>query len=315
MYTIETEKSNKEISMEERKEQIINWEFMWNRIMALIYIHIAGIYGFYLALFYAKLWTIIWSFVFYVAAMVGTTAGSHRLWSHRAYKAKWPLKLILTIFQTASLQGPIYKWVRDHRLHHKYTDTNADPYSAHRGFFFSHVGWVIIRKHPDVIKKFATIDYKDLEQDCFVVFQRKYYTILASIFCFILPTFIPYWAWNETLSNAWHLIIFSLCVNLNMIFMVNSVAHIWGTKPYDSSISSVQNPGVSFMACGEGWHNYHHVFPWDYRAAELGPYVLNFSTAFIDFFAYIGLAYDLKTAHVDIIKKRTLRNKQINRIM
>lgn len=66
------------------------------------------------------------------------------------------------------------------------------------------------------------------------------------------------------------------------------------------------------MTFGEGWHNYHHVFPWDYRAAELGHYTLDFATVFIDFFAYFGLAYDLKTAHVDIVKKRILQNKEIN---
>lgn len=62
------------------------------------------------------------------------------------------------------------------------------------------------------------------------------------------------------------------------------------------------------MTLGEGWHNYHHVFPWDYKAAELGNYRANFTTAFIDFFAYLGLAYDLKTVDVNVIKKRALRS-------
>ncbi|CAL1681259.1 unnamed protein product [Lasius platythorax] len=244
--------------------------------------------------------------------MLGTTAGCHRLWSHRAYKAKWPMKLILTIFQTAAFQGPIYVWVRDHRVHHKFTDTNADPYNARRGFFFSHVGWLLIRKHPDVLKKGAMLDCKDLKQDPFVVFQRKWYAFLMPFCCFILPTLIPCWAWNETLSNAWHLIICSLCLNLNMTFSVNSVAHIWGTKPYDKSISPVNNTGVSFVTLGEGWHNYHHVFPWDYKTAELGNYTLDFATVFIDLFAFLGLAYDLKTVHIDIVKKRILQNQHMN---
>ena len=61
---------------------------------------------------------------------------------------------------------------------------------------------------------------------------------------------------------------------------------------------------VAVMAFGEGWHNYHHVFPWDYKAAELGNYKYNITTAFIDFFAALGLAYDLKTASTEMIKKR-----------
>jgi len=58
---------------------------------------------------------------------------------------------------------------------------------------------------------------------------------------------------------------------------------------------------------GEGWHNYHHVFPWDYKAAELGDYKLNMTTAFIDFFAKIGWAYDLKTVSADTVRKRVER--------
>lgn len=76
------------------------------------------------------------------------------------------------------------------------------------------------------------------------------------------------------------------------------------------SISPVENAIVSFLASGEGWHNYHHAFPWDYKAAELGNYSLNITTAFIDFFAYLGLAYDLKTASPDTIKKCIARNKK-----
>jgi len=77
-------------------------------------------------------------------------------------------------FHTLIFQGPIYTWVRDHRVHHKFMDTDADPHNARRGLFFSHVGWLLIRKHPEVVNKGAMIDCSDLEQDPFVVFQRKY---------------------------------------------------------------------------------------------------------------------------------------------
>jgi stearoyl-CoA desaturase (delta-9 desaturase) len=67
----------------------------------------------------------------------------------------------------------LYIWVRDHRQHHKYTDTDADPHNATRGFFFSHCGWLMVRKHPDVIAKGKTIDLSDLEADPIVRFQKK----------------------------------------------------------------------------------------------------------------------------------------------
>lgn len=72
---------------------------------------------------------------------------------------------------------------------------------------------------------------------------------------------------------------------------------------FDRYINPSQNKCVSFFALGEGWHNYHHVFPWDYKTSEFG-YRINFTTMFIDFFARIGWAYDLKTVSEDVIRKR-----------
>ncbi|XP_011874842.1 PREDICTED: acyl-CoA Delta(11) desaturase-like, partial [Vollenhovia emeryi] len=95
---------------------------------------------------------------------------------------------------------------------------------------------------------------------------------------------------------------------VNGTWLVNSAAHMWGMKPYDSSISPTD--GYNFLGVGvigEFWHNYHHVFPWDYKAAELGRYHRNYTCAVIDFFAWLGWAYDLKTVGHDLIKKRAAR--------
>lgn len=92
--------------------------------------------------------------------------------------------------------------------------------------------------------------------------------------------------------------------NLNIAFFVNSAAHLWGNKPYDRNILPAQNIAVSFIAFGEGFHNYHHVFPWDYRTAELGNNYLNLSTKFIDFFAWLGWAYDLKSVPDELVRRR-----------
>jgi len=128
---------------------------------------------------------------------IGITAGIHRLWSHRAYKAKWPLKVILLIcycssgqvkkqlqifyfskkkvsfFTSVSLQNNPYDWVRDHRVHHKYTDTDADPHNSNRGFFFAHIGWLMMKKHPEVIQRGRQIDMSDIMTDSVFVFVCK----------------------------------------------------------------------------------------------------------------------------------------------
>lgn len=112
---------------------------------------------------------------------------------------------------------------------------------------------------------------------------------------------------GETFNTAWHIAILRYIANLHITFFVNSAAHLWGNKPYDKYILPVQNLSVSFMAFGEGFHNYHHAFPWDYRTAELGNNWLNVTTHFIDFFAWIGWAYDLKTAPNHVINSRMNR--------
>ncbi|KAL6268608.1 hypothetical protein P5V15_001740 [Pogonomyrmex californicus] len=170
------ESINDKVPAKELYNSNYKWKIVWKNVVIFAYVHLAAIYGLYLCFFKAKYWTIIWFLGIVVASSLGTTAGAHRLWSHRFYKAKWPMKFILMIFQSASFQDDIYTWVRDHRVHHKFTDTDADPYNARRGFFFSHIGWLLTRKHSDVTSKGATVDCSDLEQDPFVIFQKKYGT-------------------------------------------------------------------------------------------------------------------------------------------
>jgi len=104
---------------------------------------------------------------------MGITAGAHRYWTHRSYKVTRPLYFIYLFLQTAAMQECVINWVRNHRIHHKYTDTNADPHNSKRGFFFSHIGWLLCRKHPDVIKYGKRVDISDLTSDPILLFQKK----------------------------------------------------------------------------------------------------------------------------------------------
>lgn len=94
------------------------------------------------------------------------------MWTYEMLKNKNKTKLFYKIFLFL-LQNHIYEWARDHRMHHKYSETNADPHNAKRGFFFSHVGWLLCRKHPEVKEKGRGIDMSDLDRDPVVVFQMK----------------------------------------------------------------------------------------------------------------------------------------------
>lgn len=282
-------------------------KIVWRNVIFFIYTHLAALYGFYLMIFKAKGLTVLFAYLIASCSALGITAGAHRLWAHRSYKAKWQLRVILGIFQTIAFQNHIYEWSRDHRVHHKFSETDADPHNAKRGFFFSHMGWLLIKKHPDVRNKGKSVDMSDLEKDFVVVFQRRYYVILMPIMAFVLPTILPVYLWHEDPWIAWYLTVFKWIVSLHFTWLVNSAAHMWGNKPYDKHISPVENITVAILAYGEGFHNYHHVFPYDYKTAELGDYMFNPTTAFIDFCARIGWAYSLKTMSKETILKRVAR--------
>ncbi|XP_044260174.1 acyl-CoA Delta-9 desaturase-like [Tribolium madens] len=284
---------------------------VWPNVVLFTLYHIIALQGlYYIATLKTNLRTLIWAFLVLVLAGQGITSGVHRLWAHKSYKAKLPLRLFLCLCQTISFQNSIYEWARDHRAHHKFSDTDADPHNINRGFFFAHMGWLLVRKHPQVKIKGQLIDLSDLESDSVVQFQRKYYHVLAPICCFVVPTIVPWYLWEENFYTSFCVCMLRYLMSLHFTWLVNSAAHMWGYKPYDRSIKPSENRVVAKLTMGEGWHNYHHTFPWDYKAAELDTYNGNLSTAFIDLMAQLGWAYDLKTVPLDVVRKRALRTGQ-----
>ncbi|KAJ8730845.1 hypothetical protein PYW08_002258 [Mythimna loreyi] len=246
--------------------------------------------------------TFIFGYFMGQVAGFGVTGGAHRLWSHRSYKATLPLQWILAICYSVAGQNTIYEWVRDHRVHHKFSETTADPHDANRGFFFSHVGWLMMKKHPDVLKQGAKVDMSDILNDPLIQFHTRHFLLFKIACCWVLPSLVPALCWGE----SWEASIMSQAVvryliSLNFTWSVNSFAHLWGNKPYDKHIMPVENWGVSMVSMGEGWHNYHHTFPWDYKAAELGM-PLNVTTSLLNYFASIGWAYDMKEASPSLVR-------------
>ncbi|XP_009951351.1 PREDICTED: acyl-CoA desaturase-like [Leptosomus discolor] len=226
---------------------------------------------------------------------------------HRSYKATLPLRIFLTIVNSMAFQNDIYEWVRDHRVHHKFSETDADPHNAKRGFFFSHIGWLLVRKHPDVIEKGQKLDLSDLKADKVVMFQRKYYKPSVVLLCFVLPTVVPWYFWDESIIISFFIpAILRYALGLNATWLVNSAAHMFGNRPYDQYINPRENPLVSLGALGEGFHNYHHTFPYDYSTSEFG-WHFNLTTAFIDLMCLLGLASDRKKVSKEVILARKMR--------
>ncbi|XP_039302966.1 acyl-CoA Delta(11) desaturase [Solenopsis invicta] len=299
-----------QVNKELEEKPKFNRSIVWRNVIILSLLHLGALAGLYLSFTSAKYMTIFfdeYTIFLYEFSLLGISAGAHRLWSHRSYKAKWPLQLLLTFMNTVAFQDSVIVWARDHRVHHKFSDTDADPHNPNVGFFFSHIGWLLCKKHPDVTKKGKGIDMSDLESNAILAFQKKYYTILVILLCFVLPTVIPVVFWEEKWLNAYlipgvlrHILI------LNVALMINSIGHRYGYKPYDKYINPADNLIFSIFSSGEGWHNYHHVFPGDYRSIELKS-MLNLTKMFIEFFEKISWAYDLKYASDETIRKRMKR--------
>jgi stearoyl-CoA desaturase (Delta-9 desaturase) len=216
------------------------------------------------------------------------TAGYHRLFSHKTYRAVWPLRFILLLLGAATFEGSALEWCTDHRNHHRYTDTDKDPYNIKAGFWYAHIGW-IFRLNPDA-RDFSNVE--DLKKDPLVYLQDKYYVPIAIFMGFIFPMVIAIlWGdpWGGLLIGG----ALRMCINHHFTFAINSVCHYFGKKTYSDRQSARDNWLTAFLTLGEGFHNFHHQFPLDYRN---GIRFFHFDpTKWIIYcLSKVGLAKDLK---------------------
>src|SRR5262245_12320749 len=200
--------------------------------------------------------------VFLWASGVSITAGYHRLWSHRTYSAHWSVRLFLMLFGAMALQNSILIWGSQHRTHHRFVDdVDKDPYSAKRGFWFSHMGW-ILRNYPSGVNDFTNA--RDLERDPLVMFQHRWYLPLTLFMNIGLPL-LAGWA----VGDVWGVFLLAgvlrLVVNHHFTWFINSLAHMWGSQPYTDENTARDNGALALLTYGEGYHNFHHIFQNDYR--------------------------------------------------
>lgn len=246
-----------------------------------------------------------WSiFAFYMGATgLSITGGYHRLWSHKSYRAHFMVRLFYAIFGAAACQNSILAWSRDHRIHHRFVDDNdKDPYSAGRGFWYSHMGWVM-RDYPRHIPDFSNC--KDLQRDPIVMWQHKYYLPLAILTNGVIP-FMLGWAVGRPLGVILLAFFLRVVLNHHFTFFINSLAHIWGKRPYSEASSARDNSLLAFLTYGEGYHNFHHTFQHDFRNGvrwwQFDP-----SKWLISMGSWVGLTRDLKKASKIQIEKARLK--------
>lgn len=211
--------------------------------------------------FAAELW---WALVLTIGfAGISITAGYHRLWSHRAYDANPVLRFCFAIGGALAIQNSVLHWASDHREHHKHVDDNDhDPYSAGRGFWYSHIGWMLREYQQHRYTNYENV--KDLQQDKIVMWQHRHYltlTLLTSIGWPLLVGFLVDDIWGALLLVGFMRVV----LNHHTTFFINSLAHMWGKQTYTDRSSARDNGWLALLTFGEGYHNYHHIFSADYR--------------------------------------------------
>jgi len=200
-----------------------------------------------------------------VVCEISITAGYHRLWSHRAYEAHVWVRALFALGGAFAVQNSILHWSSDHRMHHRHVDNNdKDPYSAKRGFWYSHVGWMLRDYQTNPDSNYDNV--RDLKKDPIVMWQHRNYLWLTLSLNFAGPILLGVLL-GDVLGTFLLVGVLRLVLSHHMTFFINSLAHVWGKQPYDNSNTARDNGLIAFLTMGEGYHNYHHQFQSDYRNA------------------------------------------------
>ncbi|MCC6283927.1 MAG: fatty acid desaturase [Phycisphaerales bacterium] len=262
-----------------------------------------------------------WSHLIVLWAMAtvtagGITVGYHRLCTHRSFSAPAWVRYALAAAGSMAVQGAVFRWAGEHRRHHHHSDTEGDPHSPHksadgswgegifataRGFFHAHVGW-LFRGRSRGLGKYIP----DLKQDRALSAANRHFPllVLAGLGIPAVLGGVITWSWMGVLLGfLWGGLVRILLVH-HITWSVNSVCHLWGTRPFAVRDESRNNPLVAVLSLGEGWHNNHHAFPASARHGlrwwELDP-----SYVFIRLLGVVGLARDIRTPdRARVIAKR-----------
>jgi stearoyl-CoA desaturase (Delta-9 desaturase) len=271
-------------------------------VLAMIAFWGRGISGLDLGLFLA----------FYAVTGLGITVGFHRLLTHQSFKAPPAVRVAFAVAGSLAIQGSVIDWVATHRRHHAYSDRPGDPHSPHvdaaggtmgilRGLWYAHVGW-LFTPEGTVQRAWAP----DLLRDRSIarVSRAFPWLVLAS---FLLPAVLG-GLLTGTLAGAASAFLWAGLVRIfvlhHVTWSINSICHVFGTRPFESHDESRNNPVMALLGFGEGWHNGHHAFPASARHG-LRWWEVDASWLVIRTLSAVGLARDIKTPTPTQLARRT----------
>lgn len=239
--------------------------------------------------------------VMFVLTSVSVTGGYHRLFSHKSYEASTPVKLFYLIFGAAAVENSLLKWASDHRYHHSYVDQPEDPYNILKGGLYAHMGWIFLKDTRDE-RRFENVP--DLMKDPLVMWQHRFYLPLVVLMTFALPTWIGLVQGRPVGGLLWGGFLRVVMVH-HTTFFINSLAHLYGSKPYSLKDTARDSWWLAPLTFGEGYHNFHHKFQADYRNG-IKWWQFDSTKWFINFLAWTGHAWKLKRTPEPLILRARL---------
>jgi stearoyl-CoA desaturase (delta-9 desaturase) len=246
----------------------------------------------------------------YVIRMFGITAVYHRYFSHRTYKASRPVQFALAFLGgTAAQRGPLW-WAAHHRHHHAHSDLPDDLHSpVQEGFWNSHLLWW--GRQKNIAPRLDLV--KDLTKFPELVFLDRFDALaptLLGVFTFVLGAALEFWAPGLG-TNGWQMLVWGFVISTvalsHGVGTINSLAHVFGSRRFETTDTSRNNFWLALITLGEGWHNNHHHYP---NTARQGFYWWEIDLSFYGLKAMekLGLVRDLKPVPARILADGRAQN-------
>lgn len=253
----------------------------------------------YLWFFGLDWFQVVLFFTMLFACGFSITLGYHRLFSHIAFQASWPIRLFTLIFGAGAFENSVLMWASEHRRHHKHVDHDDDPYCISKGFFYAHIGWLLFKLNND--QPYDNV--ADLQKDKLVCWQDRHVHWIAVLVSFVLPSlFGLLWnGWRGALGAFLIAGVARVVVLQHCTFLINSACHTIGRQPYSRKCTARDSLFLALFTMGEGYHNYHHEFQNDYRNG-VKPWQFDPTKWLIWTLAKLGLTRNLRRVPPDKVK-------------
>ncbi len=274
---------------------------MWEQIVPYIVLHLACISVIWVG------WSVVaaaTALVLYAVRVFALTAFYHRYFSHRAFKTSRWFQFVGALSANSSMQrGPLW-WAAHHRLHHRVSDAPGDLHSPHQdGFLWSHMGWFHDRAHQrtnhEAIRDFAK--YPEL-----VALDKYDFVAPLGLGVLLIAAGEALRVWRPSLGTSglqmfvWGWVISTVAV-YHVTYSINSIAHLFGTRRYETADSSRNNWLLALLSFGEGWHNNHHHYP---SSARQGFYwwEVDISYGVLVMLSWVGVVWDLRAVPEHVLE-------------